>query len=127
MQEYFDSTVKKVLDQIGGTLQIEIKTIDHDTLEGIRIKALAICTKNKNGYEITIDEYFVQVCYIVMNNKISTERLNPISLEEVIHRCIHSLKWLSKDRDFDRIMISYGWSLLGDNKCRKIMSKKIIF
>jgi hypothetical protein len=63
-QEYFDSTVKRILQSINYIGNIEIKILDHDTLEGKHKRAIGCCHKfSDNNYMITIDEYFVQECY----------------------------------------------------------------
>ena len=95
-QEYFNSTVKKVLTQIGCIMNISITVIDHSILKNSK-EALGICWKDKfNIYSITIDEFFVHECYtyFVLDSITSTWELNGQTLEMVIcHELAHIQQW----------------------------------
>jgi hypothetical protein len=96
MQEYFDSTVNKVLSSIKTTRDIDITIADHDKVKGHK-NAIGICYRdNDNNYKITIDEFFVSECYdyFIKENKYSTWFLVGETLESVIcHEIAHMLYW----------------------------------
>ena len=102
IQEYFDSTVQKVLSEIGCTMNIDITMVDFDSIKGLPKKAknqaVGLCWKNEyNGYRINIDEFFVGECYkyFVLDSKISTwELCEGETLEQVIcHELAHTQVW----------------------------------
>ena len=93
-QEYFNTTVKNVLDKTGYV--IDIKILDHMILEGKHKRATGCCCQCDNEYSITIDEYFVTECFehFILNNKYSSWGLVGQSLEEVIcHELAHIEIW----------------------------------
>lgn len=99
-QEYFDSTVQKVLTSIGCTMQIDISILNHDTIKGKDSEAIGICWRyeenNNITYKITIDEFFVDECYsyFIEDKFYSTWELNGKTLEEVIcHELAHIQQW----------------------------------
>lgn len=96
-QEYFDSTVEKVLKSIGCTMDISITMLDHDTLDKKQREALGLCWKtNDYNYKITIDEFFVSECYkyFIEDKFWSTWELVGETLEEVIcHELAHISQW----------------------------------
>ena len=96
-KEYFESTVKKVLTEIGCTMDINITMLDHDALEDKMKEARGICWRSsENNYHITIDEFFVQECYsyFVLDQYWSTWPLEGNTLEEVIcHELAHIRQW----------------------------------
>ena len=51
IQEYFNSTVQKVLTQIGCTMNIDITMVDFDSIKSLpkkaRNKAVGLCWKNE--------------------------------------------------------------------------------
>jgi len=105
-QEYFNSTVKKVLTQIECTLKINITILDHNTLKGQHKNALGICWSDNNNYYITIDEFFVHECYtyFILDSICSTWELNGQTLEKVIcHELAHIQQW-NHCKKHDRIM-----------------------
>jgi len=102
IQEYFNSTVQKVLFEIGCTMDINITMIDFDTIKELPKKtknqAIGICWQNEFGqYRINIDEFFVGECYkyFVLDSKISTwELCEGETLEQVIcHELAHTQVW----------------------------------
>ena len=96
-EQYFNETVNKVLTQVGCTMDIEIKILDHDTLKGKLKKARGICWKSpENKYHITIDEFFVHECYtyFILDQFWSSWELEGKTLEEVIcHELAHIEQW----------------------------------
>jgi len=99
IQEYFDSTVQKVLSEIGCTMNIDITMIDFDSIKNLPKKAknqaIGICWQNEFGqYRINIDEFFVVECYkyFVLDSQISTwELCEGETLERVIcHELAHT-------------------------------------
>jgi hypothetical protein len=97
-QEYFDSTVQKVLTSIGCTMDISITILDHDTLEKELKEARGICWRyeKENTYKITIDEFFVDECYkyFILDQFWSSWELEGQTLEEVIcHELAHIQQW----------------------------------
>jgi hypothetical protein len=97
-QEYFNSTVQKVLTSIGCTMDISITIFDHDIIKSKDKEARGICWKYENNiiYKITIDEFFVDECYsyFIEDKFYSTWELNGKTLEEVIcHELAHIRQW----------------------------------
>lgn len=97
-QEYFNSTVKKVLLQTGHTKDINITILNHNTYEGKHKNSLGICWyyPETNTYKITIDEFFVHECYryFVLNQFWNTWELDEKTLEHVIcHELAHLQQW----------------------------------
>lgn len=102
VQEYFDSTVQKVLFEIGCAMDISITMVDFDTIKELpqkaKNKAVGLCWKNEfNLHRINIDEFFVEECYkyFVLDSKISTwELCEGETLERVIcHELTHTQFW----------------------------------
>jgi len=102
IQEYFDSTVRKVLSEIECTMDISITMVDFEIIKGLpkktKYQAIGICWQNEFGqYHINIDEFFVEECYkyFVLDSKISTwELCEGETLEHVIcHELAHTQVW----------------------------------
>ena len=102
IKEYFDTTVQKVLSEIGCTMNIDITMVDFDSIKELpqkaRNKAVGLCWKNEfNLHRINIDEFFVEESYkyFVLDSKISTwELCDGETLEHVIcHELAHTQVW----------------------------------
>lgn len=112
-QEYFNSTVERVLTQIGCTMNISITMLDHDTLKGKEKEALGLCWRSHdNNYHITIDEFFVHECYTYfeLDSICSSWELNGgKTLEYVVcHELAHIQQWnhCKKHRDITSELLS---------------------
>ena len=125
-EEYFDTTVQKVLTQIDCTMDISITILDHDTLDGKHKRASGICYKSENEYYITIDEFFVTECYeyFVLDKKFSSWELVGETLEHVIcHELAHIQTWRhgKKHTEFmnrllDKVTLPEKWYIFRDKQ-----------
>jgi hypothetical protein len=95
IQEYFNDTVQKIQNVL--KIDVEIKILDHETLDGKHKRAVGCCHKfSDETYLITIDEYFVQECYeyFILKNSFSSWSLVGETLEQVIcHELAHLIEW----------------------------------
>ena len=94
--EYFNQTVARI--RLCVSVQVPIKPMDHDELDGKHKEALGVCWAEPGTdgalrpFQITIDEFFIHECYIALERPYL--KIEPQTLEEVVaHEIAHLHQW----------------------------------
>lgn len=89
---YFQETVAKIRYSVN--FRVPIEAMDHELLKGKSKEALGICWAEDDGngnripYRITIDEYFIQECFVALEKpylKIELQTLEEVIAHEIAH------------------------------------------